>query len=524
MATDDELAALAEHMRNLGVQRWAWLLGFGFDVFMLALVWPRASWAWVLGLRALGAPVHPLLSHLARGTRVPTRVTGAAVVASSYLLVAIMCLQAASFGGLESPYLFGVMSFCMAAPLVASVRVRLLAGVMASWFVLWTALLALLSLRDPALAAQWRSTQAVSLYAAQWFFVLGIFAVGLRTATQVAALRRELAAARKLANYRLKVRLGAGGMNEVWLAWDERASRDVALKVLQRAPSEEVRRRFEREAASTRALASPHTVRVLDFGASDDGVMFLAMERLDGVDLHHLVRAHGPLPAGRAVALARQACHSLREAHALSIVHRDVKPSNLFLTRDEALGDHLKVLDFGVAHRGDVDETRLTGVGLPVGTPHYMAPEAFRAEAPDPSVDVYGLGATLYYLVTGTRPFDGATAWGLAEAVLYAPPERPSARTARPIPPGLDALILACLAKSPDERPPSIEALDAALAALEADAPWRREDALRWWRQVSLPEPAAAAPDATTLGGNTPSPKRRSTTPPPPVKDVSAPS
>ncbi len=506
VATDEEYEALAGHARELGAVRWAWLVGFAFDVPMLALVWPRASWAWVLGLRALGAPVLPLLRAMASAPRVPARVTGPAVLASSYLLVAIMCLQASSLGGLTSPYVFSVMVYCLGAPLVATVRVRLLAGVMGSWLALWTALLLLVSLRDRELAAQWGSPSAVALYAAQWAFVLGIFAAGLRTATQIASLRRELAEARKLAGYRLKVRLGVGGMNEVWLAWDERARRDVALKVLQRAPSDEARRRFEREAESTRALTSPHTVRVLDFGASDDGVMFLAMERLDGLDLDRLVRAYGPLPPARAVALARQACRSLAEAHALSIVHRDVKPSNLFLTR----GDRLKVLDFGVAHRGDLDETRITREGLPVGTPHYMAPEAFRAERPDPSVDIYGLGATLYYLVTGARPFDGASGWHLAEAVLHTPPAAPSTRAPRAIPAALDALILACLAKSPGERPRDIASLDEALAALERDAPWRPEDALRWWEQVSLPPVASSPSETTTLDGAAHTPKRRS--------------
>jgi serine/threonine protein kinase len=187
-------------------------------------------------------------------------------------------------------------------------------------------------------------------------------------------------------------------------------------------------RRFQREAAALRELRSEHTVRIHEAGACDDGVMFIAMEHLDGADLDRIVNARGPLPPERAVALMRQACAALAEAHARGIVHRDVKPSNLFLMRRSTRGDFLKVLDFGIARRIVGDETRITMDGDALGTPHFMAPETFQGADPDPQVDVWGAGATLFFLLTARRPFDGKTDAALVAAAMSAE-----------IPPALDA-------------------------------------------------------------------------------------
>ena len=167
----------------------------------------------------------------------------------------------------------------------------------------------------------------------------------------------------------------------------------------------------------------------------------------------------------RAVGLIRQACASLRQAHARGIVHRDVRPSNLFLTRHPRGGDLLKVLDFGIARRLQGDEARLTLDGDAIGTPQFMAPETFRGAAPLPQVDVYGLGATLYFLVTGARPFGGGSPAALASAVTSAELVRPAART--PLPDALDAVIVRALSRDLAERYASVDALDAALAELE---------------------------------------------------------
>src|SRR5262249_39727061 len=153
-------------------------------------------------------------------------------------------------------------------------------------------------------------------------------------------------------------------------------------------------------------LSSPHTIRIFDFGASDDGVSYIAMEHLDGADLGSIVRAHGPMPVGRVAHVAEQACLSLLDAETCGVVHRDVKPENLFLMRATGEPDFLKLLDFGVALIISPDVTgALTTTGLIMGTPAYMAPETWSGGAADARSDLYALGATLYFLLTGRAPF-----------------------------------------------------------------------------------------------------------------------
>jgi serine/threonine protein kinase len=290
-------------------------------------------------------------------------------------------------------------------------------------------------------------------------------------------------------------------MNEVWLAWDEAHHRDVALKVLHDPPSEDVAQRFEREAEALRTLSSPHTVRVLDYGISDDGVRFLAMESLVGIDLERLVRECGPMPPARAVHLARQVCASLGEAHRAGIVHRDVKPSNLFLSEDEH-GDHLTVIDFGIARRVDVQEARLTALGDAIGTPHFIAPESLLGGDSDARGDLYGLGATLYFLLTGTRPFEGLTGLALVGAVSGSMPDPPSTR-APSVPRALDAVVLRCLAAAPGDRLATMADLDADLAALAL--PWSPQDAALANAQILRATPMPRRYDDVTRPDRRPS-------------------
>jgi serine/threonine-protein kinase len=320
----------------------------------------------------------------------------------------------------------------------------------------------------------------------------------------------------ELGCYRLVERLDHGGMGEIWRARHRMLARPVAVKLIRpellgvKTPVEAASlvARFQREAEATAALHSSHTIALHDFGVTPEGTFYYVMELLEGLDLETLVRRFGPVPPERAIHLLIQACDSLAEAHATGLVHRDVKPANMLTCRFGLKWDFVKVLDFGLVKTAWSmgDDERLTSEGTITGTPAFMAPEAvLGAEAIDARVDLYGLGCVAYWLLTGERLFVGRTP---VEVLLHharTPPVPPSERTGRPIPPDLEALVLACLAKDPEERPPSAEWLGARLAECQAAGAWTPARAKEWWEQHFTT--ASAAPlraDSVTTTNPTP--------------------
>ena len=287
----------------------------------------------------------------------------------------------------------------------------------------------------------------------------------------------------ELGQYTLLHSIGEGGMGVVYRARHALLRRPTAVKLLpleKTSPSGVAR--FEREAQLTADLRHPNIVSVYDFGQSSDGAFYYAMEYLDGVDLQRLVEAHGAQSESRVVHLLRQAADALAEAHAVGLVHRDIKPANLFLSNTRRHPDHVTVLDFGLATQFAGDPSQ-TGAGEIRGTPLYMAPEAIREAArADERSDLYALGAVAYYLLTGTPPFSGRTVVEVCAAHLHTAPEPPSARLGRPLTPALEALVLACLAKSPDSRPRTAGEVIERLDALDVP-PWSADDARAWWSQ-----------------------------------------
>ena len=262
--------------------------------------------------------------------------------------------------------------------------------------------------------------------------------------------------------YRLERILGAGGMGVVMAARHLELDQTVSLKFLLPKVAEEPRAvaRFLREARASARLRSAHVCRVLDVARQEDGTPYLVMEYLDGVDLEREVARRGRLAIDRAVDLILQACDALAEAHALGIVHRDIKPANLFLARELDGTTTLKVLDFGIAKCRDV-ATLGTAAGW--GSPPFVAPEQLRRGKVDARADVYALAAVLVFLLTGRPPFEARDVVELALRVHHDPPASPRSR--RPeVPAALEAIVLACLAKSPDDRPSSVAALAEALA------------------------------------------------------------
>jgi eukaryotic-like serine/threonine-protein kinase len=303
-------------------------------------------------------------------------------------------------------------------------------------------------------------------------------------------LGTEVSAAREMGSYLLEERLGAGGMGEVWKASHRLLQRPAAVKLIRPealgagGQDTQIQQRFEREARATASLESVHTVRLFDYGKTDDGSFFYVMELLDGLDLDSLVRRFGPTPSERAVFLLGQVCRSLEDAHESGMIHRDVKPANIFVCKLGPDHDFIKVLDFGlVKETAASTDLGLTAAGVVAGTPAFMAPEVATGSAPvGPATDIYMLGCVGYWLLTGAQIFEGETPLSIISQHISAVPVPVSRRTEMTVPSGLEDLIMQCLAKEPDQRPQSAHEVYRRLMAFDLDRPWTRERAMRWWQ------------------------------------------
>jgi serine/threonine-protein kinase len=306
-------------------------------------------------------------------------------------------------------------------------------------------------------------------------------------------LGQQVRRARELGSYRLEEPLGKGGMGEVFRATHQMLARPAAVKLIRSeiigsstpAAARVITERFRREAEAAASLRSPHTISLYDFGVANDGTFFLVMELLDGLDLETLVERYGPVNPERTVYLLRQVCASLAEAHTRGLVHRDIKPSNIFTCRMGLDVDFVKVLDFGLVKAmgdGDREATMLTAPDSTTGTPAYIAPEMVRGDrVADHRVDIYTLGCVGYWLLTGRLVFQAPNAIQLLYQHANGTPVAPSQRSELEIPAALDRVILACLAKFPEDRPQSALELSRLLAAAVPDSSWNQERAHRWW-------------------------------------------
>jgi serine/threonine-protein kinase len=305
---------------------------------------------------------------------------------------------------------------------------------------------------------------------------------------RIEVLRQEAFEARKLGQYQLKERLGSGGMGEVYLAEHALLRRPCALKLIrpERAGDPQHLRRFEREVQATATLTHPSTVEIFDFGHTQDGTFYYVMEYLPGLNLDELVGRQGPLPPARAVHLLRQVCGALSEAHAIGLVHRDIKPGNVLACERGGRHDVAKLLDFGLVQThnlaGGAEATRLTQTGAIAGTPAFMAPEQAAGKTDlDARADIYSLGAVAYFLLTGQPPFIRETALLTLLAQLTDPVPPP--RDLRlDLPADLETVVLRCLEKDPARRFPDAEALELALAQCSCAGGWSWEQAADWWR------------------------------------------
>lgn len=342
----------------------------------------------------------------------------------------------------------------------------------------------------------------------------------------------ELEEFRQMGNYQLEELLGAGGMGEVWRASHRLLARPAAVKLIlpemYAQSNEQGLLRFEREARVIAQLRSPHTVELYDFGESPQGELFYAMELLNGLDLEKLVLTYGPMPPARTIHILKQACLSLAEAHNAGLVHRDIKPPNLFLCRMGEQYDFVKVLDFGLvkalqpgtskedmrttgellkdanlpfdeatldtptlkrqqlptgSHQGISGEIMqpLTMLGTITGTPAFMAPEQINQDAITGKVDLYAMGCIGYWLLTGKQVFESSNTFSLLSQHMMAQPTPIQEVSMQDIPEGLQEIIHQCLQKRPSKRPESASEMYKVLEELSQEHPWTHKDALAWW-------------------------------------------
>lgn len=314
------------------------------------------------------------------------------------------------------------------------------------------------------------------------------------TSSVIYRLNERIATAREFGSYKLVEKLGQGGMAEVWRGNHHMLARPAAIKLIRKGvlelygekESTRLVRLFEKEVQATAALRSPHTIQVYDFGVTRDGTFYYVMELLDGFDLQTLVERFGRQPPNRVVHLLIQTCHSLHEAHREHLVHRDLKPGNIYVCRYGADLDFAKVLDFGLVldRRPTVEE--IDHASGQVGTPSIMAPEQIRFGAPvDERTDIYALGCVAYWLLTGFRVFEAETRNDMLVMHAHQRPVPPSRRARIEIPRRLEEIVMKCLDKNPNHRPGSASELARLLGDLRLPAAWTRANMEAWWKTAS---------------------------------------
>jgi tRNA A-37 threonylcarbamoyl transferase component Bud32 len=449
---------------KIGVVAWP-LFGIA-DWLIVTFIQPGRLWLFLL-LRVIGLAVILVSTLRLHARTMPS--PGALRVLDTFTFIALSVLISAAcveFGGIASPLSLGIVTLLACRIAIAPDRWQrglVPIGLTAAAHPLTLVSLAFFS---PAVEAQLRDSQALALFALNQLFVFGTAAITVVGGHKVWGLRRRVYEARSLGRYRLLRPIGRGGMGEVWVARHNALRRDVAVKILRPDKLDPItRERFEREVRATTELSHPNTVRIFDFGVTDDGLCYYAMELLDGEDLENILRREGPLDPMRAARLVLQACKALAEAHERNIIHRDIKPQNLFVTHAGPERDLVKLLDFGLALVKTPDEeSALTQTGWVVGTPAYVAPELVTGQTADARSDVYALGAVLYRLLCGVAPLEDSNAQAMLAARMNEDPPQPSAILGTPLPPSLEEIVMRCLRRHPQERYPSAASLANALA------------------------------------------------------------
>lgn len=476
VGTEDEGSEHAAEVARMARVWWfgalVWGSSISLDWLTTTFVEP-APLSWFAALR--GAELLVIVAvafRLGREPVLPQRTVVALDVLGNALAAFAVALMALRYRGLASPYAHGVSCVLVARGITLAEpwrRGAVRVGVVALVYPLTMTALALAG----PLRHQLSDPRALAIFAQNTIWIVstaGLLVIGGHI---VWSLRRQVSEARKVGRYKLEKVIGSGAMGEVWLARHRALKQAVAVKVLKPGRSAQTTvARFEREVRAMTLLRHPNTVRVFDYGRTADGLWYYVMELLEGETLSALVKREGPMAPARAVAVVEQAARALGEAHAAGVVHRDLKPENLFVTRLGGESDFIKVLDFGVAKvvAPDAENPDLTSDNALLGTPAFMAPEQVSGDATDARSDVYALGAVLFYVLTGKKVFSAATISALLVKHMHEAPPAPSSLNPA-VGPGLDALVLRCLAKSPDERFADGGKLAEALRTVDTSAP-----------------------------------------------------
>lgn len=456
--------------RAMRIGMWIWPSFALLDAYMCLVAYPGAPLGLFLAYRIAIEGAFFLVYRAARRGRMPLgrlfRLQNLCYSAAA----AVIALMAVDLGGLASPYMHGISVVALVRATLVPTHWRLGFRTYVRIALSFPMVMGFGAALSPVARAEWLDPPVLIAFAGNYVFVLASSFIGLMTGHLVWTAQEQVYRARRVGRYRLQAPIGKGGMGEVWLAWDESLRRNVALKILRVSATAgaEAVRRFEREAQAAGQLIGNHVVRIFDFGASEDGLYYIAMEYLVGMNLATAVEQFGPMPAARVVRLGIQACLALEEAHAAGIIHRDLKPHNLYLTRTPEEPEVVKLLDFGIARLRD-DGTgprlsRLTRTGAMVGTPAYLAPELWLGGEADERSDIYSLGVTLHFMLTGRTPAPGTAGVGSSE--------------------GLERLLGRCLARAPEDRVQSARDLRTSLEAMTGLADWTALDAERFWQRA----------------------------------------
>ena len=370
----------------------------------------------------------------------------------AYTTIAVcISLNTTSYRGLDSPYGAGILVVLLSRGATTLAPWQQGVWQYAGPALAYPLTMLLVSFFDARVAAQLHQPAALGGFVSMLFMIFVSWALVVMAGHFAWRLRREAVQARNIGRYELERRLGSGGMGDVWAAFDRTLRQRVALKtVYGHRPGSSLLVRLEREVRALAELTHPNTVRVFDYGVTEDGLWYYAMELLEGENLRQLVARAGPLPLERLLHIARQVLRALGEAHDKGIIHRDIKPENVFVARLGGEVDVVKLLDFGIAKTTSIVDSTLTNTGHVAGTPAYMPPETILGRPADMRSDLYSFGALLYYAASARLPFPDREPEALYAAHLTRPV--PPLAPASAMPNAFEDLIRRCMAKDPSER------------------------------------------------------------------------